>query len=125
LAPGLKILGQFGSASLRAVGYTSRKPADLLTAGFFLKVGFNRIINIYQDGMMCSLYSWAALDKRFIIAGLIMMTVTYAGAVAARTTGIILDQTNDALIFQILCIEIAGLVLGLTGLWIKKKSENY
>jgi len=81
----------------------------------------------FHGGLMLAmgcLFFLAALYKRFIIAGLIMMTVTYAGAVAARTTGIILDQTNDALIFQILYIEIAGLILGLTGLWIEKKTEN-
>ena len=82
----------------------------------------------FHGGLMLAmgcLFSLAALYKRFIIAGLIMMTVTYAGAVAARTTGIILDQTNDTLIFQILYLEIAGLILGLTGLWIEKKTENY
>ena len=81
----------------------------------------------FHGGLMLAmgcLFSLAALYRRFIIAGLIMMTVTYAGAVAARTTGIILDQTKDALIFQILYIEIAGLILGLTGLWIEKKSKN-
>ena len=81
----------------------------------------------FHGGLMLAigcLFSLAALYRRYIIAGLIMMTVTYAGAVAARTTGIMLDQTKDALIFQILYIEIAGLILGIAGLWMEKKSEK-
>jgi|GEM_PF-1384624 len=77
----------------------------------------------FHGGLMLAmgcLFSMAALSKRFIIAGLIMMTITYAGAVVARTMGIIVDQTNNALTFQILTIEITGLILGLTGLWMAK-----
>ena len=81
----------------------------------------------FHGGLMLAmgaLFFLAAFSKRYVVAGLIMMTVTYAGAVAARTTGMILDQTNDALIFQILYIEIAGLILGLTGLWIERYTAN-
>lgn len=81
----------------------------------------------FHGGLMLSmgaLYFLAAFSKRYVVAGLIMMTVTYAGAVAARTTGMVLDQTNDALIFQILYVEIAGLILGLAGLWIEKGAHQ-
>ena len=81
----------------------------------------------FHGGLMLAmgcLFSLAALSKRFIMAGLIMMTITYAGAVAARTMGIIVDQTNNALIFQILYIEITGLILGLAGLWMAKRGNQ-
>ena len=81
----------------------------------------------FHGGLMLAmgcLFSLATLYRRFVIAGLIMMIVTYVGAVAARITGIILDQTKNALIFQILYIEIAGLILGLVGLWIAKNLET-
>ena len=80
----------------------------------------------FHGGLMLAmgiLFFLAAIYKRFTVPGLIMMTITYAGAVAARTTGIILDQTNDTLILQILFIEIVGLILGIIGLWVVHKSR--
>jgi len=82
-------------------------------------------MHAFHGGLMFAmgcLFSLAALYKRFTIAGLVMMTVTYAGAVFARTAGIIIDQTHDKLIF--LYIEIAGLILGIAGLWLVYKCEE-
>ena len=81
----------------------------------------------FHGGLMSAmgcLFLLAAFYERFIIAGLIMMTITYMGAVAARTMGILLDQARDPLIFQILYIEITGLALGLIGLWLAKNHEE-
>ena len=65
---------------------------------------------------MGCLFAAAAMSRHWVRAGLIMMAVTYTGAVVARTLGIILDAATDRALFEILAIEVTGLALGIIGL---------
>lgn len=78
----------------------------------------------FHGGLMIAmgcLFAAAALSREWVRAGLIMMTVTYAGAVAARTLGIVIDAATEAVLFQILAIEVAGLLLGFIGLRVVRR----
>lgn len=78
----------------------------------------------FHGGLMLALgglFLWAALDRRWLLPGLVLMLVTYLGAVVTRSVGMLLDGTGDALIRDILLIETLALCLSILGLWLVRR----
>ncbi len=81
----------------------------------------------FYGGLMLALgviFVGAAFIKDALRPGLIVMGVTYAGAVGARVYGLWVDRVHDPLILQILAIEAAGLAMSVGGLWLIRKSSD-
>jgi len=69
----------------------------------------------FYGGLMLALgalFALSALSARWRHAGLVWMTVTYAGAACVRALWIGLDGISDALLLNILAIEAGGAILG-------------
>ena len=81
----------------------------------------------FYGGLMLALgiiFLGSAIIKQALRPGLIVMGITYAGAVFARTFGIWVDQVSDPLIMQILAIEVTGLVMSVVGLYLVKSADK-
>ncbi len=67
----------------------------------------------FHGGLMLSLgifFLYAAAYKAYCRAGLLLMAVTYAGAVVARALGIYMDNVESSFIWNILIAESSGLL---------------
>ena len=75
----------------------------------------------FHGGLMIALgcaFLWAALDRRWLRPGLVLMALTYMGAVIGRSAGILIDGTGDAFIHSILMVETVGFLLSVFSLWL-------
>lgn len=81
----------------------------------------------FHGGLMTALgglFLWAALDKRWLRPGLVLMAFTYLGAVVGRSAGILIDDTADAFIRNILMTETLGLLLSVLALWLIRHEDR-
>ena len=79
----------------------------------------------FYGGLMTAMgifFVLTAFKKAWIVPGLVMMTITFAGAVAARLYGISSDGTQSKVINSILTVEIVGLLLGIIALFLIRKT---
>ncbi len=78
----------------------------------------------FHGGLMLALgvlFAGAAGYRPWAGPGLVLMTVTYAGAVLARAGGLVVDGEATRTLLWILSIEVAGLFAGISGLVIERR----
>ncbi len=81
----------------------------------------------FYGGLMAAIgvfFCWGAGSQKLRYGALVFMVVSYAGAVAARSIGMVVDGVADPIIVRILVIEIAGLTSGCLGLWIHSRRSR-
>ena len=80
----------------------------------------------FYGGLMSAMGSFFALGvlrKEFLKPALIMLAMTYAGAVLTRSYGIAIAAQVDSIIWTVLTVEIVGLLSAILALRLIKSTQ--
>ena len=80
----------------------------------------------FYGGLMFAMgcfFALGAIKTSMTTAAAIMMTMTYFAAVLTRGFGLMVEPVDDAMIWNILYIEIIGFISGLAALMLSKSTK--